>query len=551
MRLARPRRAAPKKRAGSLTLDDWLAAFQFNGSMYPILNQTLPGVGQSEIYPTMIGVTDGALKSDSIVFTCIGKHMKVFGEARLQYQPLGSYMPGDLYGKPSLKILEEPWPGGTTRDLLTLMDLYEQVGGNAFVWKEDANTLRVPRPDWVTIVLGNRREGGKVGDIDTEVIGYAYKPNGAGDRVQVMLPEHTAHWFTMPDPSCQWRGISWLNPVIAEVEADIATTAHKKAFLTNGATANMVVTLDANLSPDEFEEWTELFDEGHKGALNAYKTIYLAGGADAKVVGADMQQMDFVNTQGHGEARICNAAGIPPIIAGVVKGLDSATYSNYGQAKEVWADSELRPDWGAACEKLQKLVDTPSDSRLWYDERQISFLKADRKILAETQESQSRTLRQLTDAGFEPESAVAFVESGDLGKLRHTGLFSVQLQPPGTEFKPKGAPTPGGQQARFGLALECAHCHEQAGENRGCPKCRDLASALADDERGTIARLAYRLGVLPEALRVKAQTGPAYELAARDPDDPTMYGLKPRVDSQYGLDVPDLTAGPLMLPRGD
>jgi phage portal protein BeeE len=160
----------------------------------------------------------------------------------------------------------------------------------------------MPRPDQVTIILGTRRDGGEVGDIDTEVIGYAYKPTPPG-RVQVMLLEQTAHWFTMPDPTCPHRGISWLSPVIGEIQADKAATAHKLKFFENGATANTAVTLDANLSPDEFAEWVDLFEEGHKGALNAYKTLFLAGGADAKVIGADMVQMDFTNTQGHGEAR--------------------------------------------------------------------------------------------------------------------------------------------------------------------------------------------------------------------------------------------------------
>jgi hypothetical protein len=56
-------------------------------------------------------------------------------------------------------------------------------------------------------------------------------------------------------------------------------------------------------------------------------------GADVKTVGADLQQVDFKQVQGAGETRICAAARIPPIIVGVSEGLDSATYSNYGQAR--------------------------------------------------------------------------------------------------------------------------------------------------------------------------------------------------------------------------
>jgi hypothetical protein len=113
VRLALPGRSKPRKRADAITFDDWLSYFQFGGSTYPILNQTLTGPGQAEIPPTMAGMADGALKSDSIVYTCVSKHLKLFSEARFQYQPLGSFASGDLYGKPSLGLLENPWPGGT------------------------------------------------------------------------------------------------------------------------------------------------------------------------------------------------------------------------------------------------------------------------------------------------------------------------------------------------------------------------------------------------------------------------------------------------------
>jgi phage portal protein BeeE len=427
---------APRVRAdGQISIDDWLSFFSFDG-LHPILNQTLAGGKTQEILPTLSGLAEGAFKDNGVVFSCIVARMQLFSEARFKYRPKGSYANGDLYGKPSLELLERPWPRGTTRDLLSLMSLYEQIAGNAYVWREDAKTLRTPRPDWVTIVLGTRREDGKVGDIDTEVLGYAYKPNGHGEP-QVMLPEHTAHYMPVPDPGLQWKGISWLQPVIGEIRGDNSAATYKRKFFDNGATANMVVTLDASITPEEFDAWVDKFEEGHKGALNAFKTIYLAGGADAKVVGANMQQIDFKSTQAHDEARICNAARIPPIIIGASEGLDAATYSNYGQARRAWADGSMRPAWGDVCETLEPLLtDVPLDSELWFDDRQISFLQEDRKDLVAIQQGQAAALKSLIDAGFKPDSAVAAINSGDLTKLSHTDLYSVQLQPPGTTFTP-------------------------------------------------------------------------------------------------------------------
>ena len=430
------RRPARADRTG-VSVDEWGSWFTFNGINYPILNQTFTGVPQEEIQPTFSGISAGTYAQNGIVFACVVARMLLVSEAIFKFRPLSSYAPGDLFGSAALEPLERPWVGGTTGQLLQAMDLHAQLAGNGYAFEEDASTFRLLRPDWVTVVLGSPRPDGKVGDADTELAGYIYRPNGESGDAQVILPERMAHYKPIPDPGLpQWKGMSWLQPVLGEVQADSAAMTHKRKFFENGATANMVVTLDPSTSKEDFDEFMEMFREGHRGAARAYETLFLAGGADAKVVGADLKQLDFKVTQGHGETRICAAARIPPIIVGVSEGLESATYSNYGQARRAYADATLRPLWRSVCEVFAPLVDAPAGSTLWYDERQISFLQEDQKDLAEIQRVQAQTVRTLIDAGYEPTSVVAAVQSGDMGALRHTGLYSVQLQPPGTEFKP-------------------------------------------------------------------------------------------------------------------
>jgi hypothetical protein len=138
------------------------------------------------------------------------------------------------------------------------------------------------------------------------------------------------------------------------------------------------------------------------GALNAYKTLYLGGGADVKVIGTDLKQIDFKVTQGAGETRIAAAAGVPPIIVGLSEGLESATYSNYGQARRRFADGTMRPLWRNAAGSLARIMEMPGDSELWYDDRDIPFLQEDMKDEAEIQQLQSAAIRQLVDAGFKP-----------------------------------------------------------------------------------------------------------------------------------------------------
>lgn len=435
----------------SLSFRDYVEFFEYNGLQYPAFTQTLGGGKQQQLVPSYSGLARGVYMRNGIVFSCIIAHMQLFSEIAFKYRPKRSYAPGDLYGNGTLSILEQPEPRTTTRQMLMQMSIDSQLAGNWYARREPGR-LRRMNPEWVTIVLGSENPDGVVGDIDTEVIGYIYRPYGNGDPV-AMRPEEVAHYAPVPDPNFPWRGMSWLQPIIEDIQGDSAATEHKLKFFENGATVNQAVKLDVT-KPDEFQRWVELFEEDHKGARNAYKTLYLGAGADLTAIGSDLKQIDFKVTQSHGEVRICNAARIPPIIVGVSEGLDSATYSNYGQARRAWADGTMRPDWGLVCDSLSHMVDVPEDSVLWYDDRGIAFLQEDQQDLAETQQAQAATIKSLIDAGFKPETAVKAVQSGDLSVLQHTGLFSVQLLPPGqgtmSGAAVQNAPPPAGSQIGTG-----------------------------------------------------------------------------------------------------
>ncbi|MGW9031664.1 hypothetical protein ACWGQ5_48205 [Streptomyces sp. NPDC055722] len=140
--------------------------------------------------------------------------------------------------------------------------------------------------------------------------------------------------------------------------------------------------------------------------------------------------------QGAGENRIAAAAGVPPVIVGLSEGLAAATYSNYSQVRHRFADGTMHPLWANAAGSLARLVrasGTAASSavRLWCDARGVPFLREDRKDAAEILASQAQTIRTLVDAGFTPDSVRRAVDAEDWSLLSQTGLFSVQLQPPG------------------------------------------------------------------------------------------------------------------------
>jgi len=217
---------------------------------------------------------------------------------------------------------------------------------------------------------------------------------------------------------------------------------HQEKFFDHAATPNMVVKIEGKLAPDTAQRLREQLDQRYAGVENAYRTLVLDGGGDAKVVGADFVGMDYVNIQKSVEARIASAAGTPPIILALKAGLDSSTYSNYGMAMRAFADHLIRPNWNSAVAALGQIVTVPQGSELWFDDGHVAALRQDKTEEAQIQLTLSSTIRQYVDAGFTPESAVEAAVTQDPSKLEHTQLFSVQLQPAGTEPEPDPQPEP-------------------------------------------------------------------------------------------------------------
>lgn len=446
---------ARASRAGGI--DDY---FAFNGVAYSGTPIELSG-GRPQERPEgdFAGLIRDGLKRNSVIFACERLRVKVFSQARFMWQELNDRRPGALVGglNTRLNLLDHPWTGGTTNDLLARIRLHADFAGNAYVVRRPPSlgnpngALRLLRPDWVTLLLGS--DGAPAedpNDVDVEVIGYAYWPGGikSGRAPDVFFPDEVAHYAPMPDPAAHYRGMSWLNPVITELMADEAATQHKLQFFRNGATGGAVVLVDKDMDETAFRRWMSKMNAETRGLANAYKTWYVTGGVDVKTLSADLKQLDFKVTQGAGETRIAAAAGTPPILVGLSEGLNAGQYNIYGQAKRSYVDGEVRPDWGNLCGSLEAIVTPPADKRLWYDDRDIPYLREDQRDQAEIFAKVMAAISQGVNAGFEPDWVVKAAAAFDPLLLvgHHLGLYSVQLQPPGQGTMDGGPPAgPDGQ----------------------------------------------------------------------------------------------------------
>ena len=204
------------------------------------------------------------------MFALIQARVQVFSQIRFQWARFKGTVPGDLFGTDDLAILERPWPNGHTAQLLAKMEIDNSIGGNCYIVRARKDRLARLRPDLVTICLGSQYDMASPADApDVEVAGYAYFPRSG--KPQWYWPWELGHYAPIPDPNFQFLGMSWMTPLLREVQADALMTEHKYRYFANAATPNLAVKFDPQVGLETVKAFKDLLDNEHRGAFSAYK----------------------------------------------------------------------------------------------------------------------------------------------------------------------------------------------------------------------------------------------------------------------------------------
>jgi 8-oxo-dGTP pyrophosphatase MutT (NUDIX family) len=417
----------------ALSWDDYQDYFGLGGPGFPFIQMTMGSLDREKVASSAIA----AYKTSGPVFSLILARMQVFSQVKFQWTRFNGSQPGDLFGTPELSVLETPWPGGTTGKLLARMEMHNSLAGNAYIRRTRPDQLNILRPDFVTIILGSQEnEADPALAADTEIAGYFYTP--AGGKPQIFLPDEVAHFAPIPDPWFHFLGQSWITPVLRDLQADQGAVEHKFRYFENSALSSMAIKFDPGVDIVKVKAFKKLMEEEHRGAFNAFRTLYLGGGADVTTLSSSLKDMDYAVIQGRAESRLAAAAGVPPSWVGFSEGLQGSALNagNFNSARRRFSDGTLVHLWSEAAASLQPILTAPdSGARLWYDSR-VPFMREDAGDLAGIQAQEATTVTTLVNAGFIPETVIEAVKNNDWTLLKHSGLTSVQLLPPSSGTDP-------------------------------------------------------------------------------------------------------------------
>jgi len=392
-----------------------------------VLTTTYGSPDREAILPQLTGWAQQVNGTSAPVFSAILVRMMLLAEGAFQFQAKDDK---HLYGNTSLSVLEHPWPGGTSGELVARCEQDASLAGNSYTWSAPGQDRLVRlRPDWTTIISELVQVDG--GGQYRNKVGYWTEPPrsvlGQG-RGQFYPAAEVAHWAPVPDPDADFRGMSWLTPVYRDINGDSGMVDYKIKYLSNAASPNMLIKYAQKLQPGTVDSIRERMNARYGGVTNAFKTLILDQGADATVIGNSPTQMDFTNVAQAGVDRVLSAAGVPPLLVGLesIKGAGKS----YQEVIRRFGDLTLRPLWRSLCGSLETLVpDVPAGSRLWIDTGDIAAFQDGEQVRAQVTLIRAQAALALVQAGATLESAVAAIEAGDMGQL---------------EEKPEPSPPPAG-----------------------------------------------------------------------------------------------------------
>lgn len=388
--------------------------------LFSVLDGSRESIGND-----FVGYIRDVYRKNGPIFTCLLIRMMVFSEVRFAWRNFDEDgRPSGLFTTPDLEVVNDG-------QVLAALELDGGAAGNGYAIITDQGLRRL-RPDGVTVLTGS--PSGNPFDYRARILGYVYDTARLGGvRVDPVTfrPDEMIHYSPLPDGIAQWRGMSWITPVLDEIKGDRATTKHKLKFFENGAVPGLILSYDKGVTPEQIPKYMEVFQETHGGIDNAYRALHMGGGVDPKTIGTNLQQLEFKTTQAAGEARIAAASGLGAVMAQFSEGLTGSSL-NEGNFKASKDRSEMvlfRPLWRIAARAIQKVLKRPDGAHLWYDPRDVAFLRDDAKAEAEVHKLNAEALQSLWNSGWEPESAKQALLSGDFSHLTHTGLQPVQAQP--------------------------------------------------------------------------------------------------------------------------
>jgi HK97 family phage portal protein len=345
---------------------------------------------------------------NSVVAACLGVLARTFSEPPIMVTDKRTGKV--LNTHPLLDLLQMPYNPSMWGDaddepmsqaeLMMYTMFYVGAGGNCYWRKLRARDGRV-----VALMPYHDGNVSYLPSTNKRVQGYQFTNGGV---VETLSPREFVH--------VKWLSVDFSNPVKAlspivaaarEVGAEEAAQAYVNGLLANDATPRTIfsVASGVELTDDQVARMTQTIKDKF-GGKNYGSPAVLEGGMTVHRLSLGLNELQIDQLTKIPETRVAALLGVPAVVAGLSVGLDSATYSNFGQAMKVFTDYTLVPLWRNIAEQIMESV------RAEYDDGENLVVQFDTSRVMALQEKEN-----------EKQTRVLSLYTGGVLKLNETRVL--------------------------------------------------------------------------------------------------------------------------------
>lgn len=172
---------------------------------------------------------------------------------------------------------------------------------------------------------------------DEFLAGYIYT-GPTGERVPLGVEDVIQ--LKYPNPLDPYRGLGPVQSVLVDIDAMRYGAEWNRNFFINSATPGGIITVNSNLSDDEFNQMSARWRESHQGVARAHRVAILEGGAQWTERNYSMRDMQFSELRAVSRDVLREAWGLHKSMLG---NSDDVNRANSETAEEVFGRWQVIP----------------------------------------------------------------------------------------------------------------------------------------------------------------------------------------------------------------
>lgn len=281
-------------------------------------------------------LADEGYQRNVIVFRCVNLIARGLGSVPWLLYRNGSDQ--ELEQHPLLNVLNCPCPQQAGSAFMESVVSHLLLSGNAYVEAVLDNygvqELYALRPDRMRIIAGPSGIEAYEYSVGAHKKLYKVDANGKCPILHIKL-FHPLH---------DWYGLSPIEAAACSIDQHNAVSNHNLALLQNGGRPSGAFIIkpsnhSAPLTEQQRNQLREDITHLYEGGKNAGRILMMEGDFSWQDMGLSPKDLDFISGKSVSAREICQAFGVPPILAGIP---GDATFANYREARfHLWEDTIL------------------------------------------------------------------------------------------------------------------------------------------------------------------------------------------------------------------